>query len=113
MKEISIGEMTFSDLQIGEIGVDKPTPVMDIPVYDDPDDITSEAEEQLTETAQMIKKQEDKLAKRMKFEQDCGYFFSICFEDSDARDAFLTKHKIRLRMDNHVFYEDIKGIFGE
>jgi hypothetical protein len=113
MKEVAIGDLTFGDLQISDITIDTAPIDMDVPVYDDPADITAEAEEQLSETAQKVKAQEDKLRERFRFEQDNGYFFSVCFESKKARDAFLTKHKIKLIMDNHVFYEEVKGLFGE
>lgn len=108
--EISIGEISIGEISIGNISLNKDDgrdEFMAIP------DLTEQCKKDIGEQLQAIKKFEQKFKDRWDFESDARYYFSICFKSGKERDAFLKKHKIKLRCDDHVFYEEIKDHFKE
>jgi hypothetical protein len=111
MKEIEIHDVEVGDISIADI-------VLSDDVFNEnkdysPEEITEECTQELSKQAQQIKSQEDKLSERMKFENDRAYYFSILFESSDQRQAFLNKHGLKLKADDYILYEDLKRLIKE
>lgn len=70
-------------------------------------EITAECEQELTDQAKQIHKQESKLAERMSFDTERVYYFSVVFKSNDERNKFLKDHHIKLHDDDFVFADDI------
>jgi chromatin segregation and condensation protein Rec8/ScpA/Scc1 (kleisin family) len=75
-----------------------------------PADIEGEAKKQLSDTHKKAKEERHGYEKRMKFEGDMDYFFSIVFRSKKERDSFLESRGISL-VDNgqYIFYDDVKS----
>jgi hypothetical protein len=75
------------------------------------DDLTATAKGEIGDQLKAIKELEAKFKEQWAFDGDAGYYFSVCFKSKAERDEFLKAHGVKLRNDDHVFYEDVKNIF--
>lgn len=107
---LDLGDMDLGNLSLGSLSLGGK--VMD----DDEEphsaeEITQAGKEEIGEQLRKIKEFEARFKEQWDFDGESGYYFAVCFKSKDERNAFLKRMGIKLRCDNHVFFEEIKDVF--
>jgi hypothetical protein len=103
---VSIGDLTVGDLTIGDVRSEREK-------MEAIDDLTKTCTDEIGDQLKKVRAYEQKWKEQWAFDGEAGYFFSIVFRSKAERDAFLKKHHLQLRHDDHIMYEEMNHVFKE